>query len=256
MPRFFVPSANFDGDTVRITGDDARHIARALRMAVGETVTVCDMHGNAHICELVRITDAESTLKILSSRPSDTEPPLRTVLYQAFPKGDKMDYIVQKAVEEGVYAVVPFMSERCISRPDGAAVEKKIARWQRIALEAAKQCGRGVVPTVRSPLTYAQMLDEASHADIPCFCYEGDGTRSLREVLQTAHGEVQKSASAERAGGRDLSLVVGCEGGFSLAEAADAAAHGFALCALGKRILRCESASGFALACISYEFEL
>lgn len=256
MPRFFVPSANFDGDTVRITGDDARHIARALRMAVGETVTVCDMHGCAHTCELVRITDAESTLKILESCPSDTEPPLRTVLYQALPKRDKMDYIVQKAVEEGVYAIVPFLSERCISRPDSAAMEKKVARWQRIALEAAKQCGRGIVPAVRAPLTYAQMLDEASRAGVPCFCYEGDGTRSLREVLQTAHGELREHLHSGAEDFADLSLVIGCEGGFSLAEATDAAARGFALCALGRRILRCESASGFALACISYEFEL
>ena len=204
----------------------------------------------------MRITDTESTLRILESHPSDTEPPLRTVLYQAFPKGDKMDYIVQKAVETGAYAVVPFLSERCISRPDGAALEKKVARWQRIALEAAKQCGRGAVPTVRQPLTYAQMLAEASQTRIPCFCYEGDGTRSLREVLQTARSKTLQSSPDGAAQGADLSLVVGCEGGFSLAEASDAAASGFALCTLGKRILRCESASAFALACIAYEFEL
>lgn len=90
MPRFFVPSANFDGDTVRITGDDARHIARALRMAVGETVTVCDMHGTTHTCVLEKITDDGSTARIVESVPSDTEPPCPITLYQAFPKGDKM----------------------------------------------------------------------------------------------------------------------------------------------------------------------
>ena len=152
MPRFFVPSTGFDGDIVRITGDDARHIARALRMAAGETVTVCDMHGTTHTCVLERITDAASVARIVASTPSDTEPPYPVTLYQAFPKGDKMDAVVQKAVESGACAVVPFLSERCVSRPDDKSVEKKIARWQRIALEAAKQCGRGIIPEVRRPL--------------------------------------------------------------------------------------------------------
>ena len=192
MPRFFVPSANFDGDTVRITGDDARHIARALRMAVGETVTVCDMHGTTHTCVLEKITDDGSTARIVESVPSDTEPPYPITLYQAFPKGDKMDVIVQKAVESGACAIVPFLSERCVSRPDEKSVEKKVARWQRIALEAAKQCGRGIIPEVRRPLSYAQMLEEASAASLPLFCYEGDGTASLREVLAAADaGRVQ-----------------------------------------------------------------
>lgn len=246
MPRFFVPSANFDGDTVRITGDDARHIARALRMAVGETVTVCDMHGTTHTCVLEKITDDGSTARIVESVPSDTEPPYPITLYQAFPKGDKMDVIVQKAVESGACAIVPFLSERCVSRPDEKSVEKKIARWQRIALEAAKQCGRGIIPAVRRPLTYAQMLEEASAALLPLFCYEGDGTASLREVL----------AAADTGGTRSISLVIGSEGGFSGDEAAAAVQHGFHLCGLGRRILRCESASGFALACIAYAFEL
>ena len=162
MPRFFVPSTGFDGDIVRITGDDARHIARALRMATGETVTVCDMHGTTHTCVLERITDAASVARIVASTPSDTEPPYPVTLYQAFPKGDKMDAVVQKAVESGACAVVPFLSERCVSRPDDKSVEKKIARWQRIALEAAKQCGRGIIPEVRRPLSYAQMLEEAA----------------------------------------------------------------------------------------------
>lgn len=245
MPRFFVPSANFDGDTVRITGDDARHIARALRMAVGETVTVCDMHGTTHTCVLEKITDDGSTARIVESVPSDTEPPYPITLYQAFPKGDKMDVIVQKAVESGACAIVPFLSERCVSRPDEKSVEKKIARWQRIALEAAKQCGRGIIPAVRRPLTYAQMLEEASAASLPLFCYEGDGTASLREVL-----------AADTGGTRSISLVIGSEGGFSGDEAAAAVQHGFHLCGLGRRILRCESASGFALACIAYAFEL
>ena len=246
MPRFFVPSTGFDGDTVRIVGDDARHIARALRMAVGETVTVCDMHGMTHACVLEKITDEAATARIVASTPSDTEPPHPITLYQAFPKGDKMDVIVQKAVESGAFAVVPFLSERCVSRPDERSVGKKLERWQRIAHEAAKQCGRGIIPQVRRPLSYVQMLREASAASLPLFCYEGDGTASLRTVLSAADASRIQS----------VSLVIGSEGGFSGAEAAAAADAGLCLCGLGRRILRCESASGFALACIAYAFEL
>ena len=236
MPRFFVPSVNFEGKQVKITGSDAWHIARALRMAVGESVSVCDMHGGVHTTESVATAG---------------DPPVRIVLYQALPKGDKMDLIVQKAVEFGAYAVVPFVSERCISRPADDALEKKRVRWQRIALEAAKQCGRGIVPEVRNALSFCGMLERAATAPLVLFCYEGDGTRTLRAVLK----EVRPARFMQDEPPL-ISLVIGCEGGFSAAEAAAARAGGFHMCGLGRRILRCESASAFALACMSYEYEL
>ena len=251
MPRFFVPSEGFDEKNVSITGDDAWHIARSLRMAVGESITVCDPQGYEHVCTLQKITDDLVSASVLTSARSASEMPFDVVLYQALPKGDKMDLIVQKAVEEGVSRIVPFVSERCVSRPDGAALAKKCARWQRIALEAAKQCGRGRVPTVGAPLSYVQMLSDAAKASVGCFCYEGDGTVSLRTLLTKKHASVTASEPL-----REISLVIGSEGGFSEREAADAKDAGLALCGLGRRILRCESASGFALAWISYEFEL
>ena len=251
MPRFFVPSANFEGRQVKITGSDAWHIARALRMAVGETITVCDMHGGAHTCVLQRISDAEVLAEITQSTDVGSEPPVRIALYQALPKGDKMDLIVQKAVEFGVCAVIPFLSERCVSRPDPVALEKKRVRWQRIALEAAKQCGRGTVPEVRGALGFTDMLNLAADASLACFCYEGDGTRSLKTVLKEAKPVVFASLDEPV-----LSLIIGCEGGFSAAEADAACKGGLQMCGLGRRILRCESASGFALACMSYEYEL
>lgn len=252
MPRFFVPSTNIRDGRITITGDDAWHIARSLRMAVGEEITVCDMHGGTHRCVLRQIADTEVVAESLSYTESSSESPVRTVLYQAFPKGDKMDLIVQKAVESGVYAIVPFFSDRCISRPEGASLEKKMIRWQRIALEAAKQCGRGIIPKVCTPLSYKQMLADAKTASARCFCYEGDGTSSLKTTLNTFRAQFADLPPEMRT----LSLVIGSEGGFSGAEAAAAVQAGLALCGLGKRILRCESASGFALACIAYEFEL
>ena len=244
MPRFFVPSENFEQNSVKITGDDAWHIARSLRMAVGESITVCDMHGGVHECTLEKITDDEVTARIDCSTDAENESPVRITLYQALPKGDKMDVIVQKAVEMGVYSIVPFFSDRCISRPDAKSLEKKCVRWQRIALEAAKQCGRGIIPEIGKPLSYEGMLESAAEKSLGCFCYEGDGTRSLKSILDSAENVT------------DISLIIGSEGGFSQKEADQAEKSGICMAGLGKRILRCESASGFALACIAYRYEL
>lgn len=246
MPRFFVESENFDGTSIVINGDDAWHIARSLRMAVGEEIIVCTPDAKEHVCVLERITDESVKALVKESRRAKGEFPFKTVLYQALPKGDKMDTIVQKAVENGVSLIVPFLSERCVSRPDEKSLEKKRARWQRIALEAAKQCGRGVVPAVLGALSFSQMLEEAKTHKLCCFCYEGEDKKTLKNVLQ----------SVSLAQGDTVSVVVGSEGGFSEKEALSAHDAGASTCGLGERILRCESASSYALACISYEFEL
>ena len=159
MPRFFVSSENIEQSSVCITGDDAWHIARSLRMAVGENITVCDSEGCVHECILEKITDSAVTASICKSFAAESESPVHITLYQALPKGDKMDVIVQKAVEMGACKIVPFFSERCVSRPDAKSLEKKCVRWQRIALEASKQCGRGTVPEIGAPLSFKEMLE-------------------------------------------------------------------------------------------------
>lgn len=244
MPRFFVPSVNFSDDGVKICGDDARHIARSLRMAEGDTVTVCDMHGTEHECRLTKIRDEECTCEILSSKQGENEPPVRISLFMAYPKADKLEYIVQKAVELGASEIIPFESERCIKRPAPEKAEKNTQRLQRIASEAAKQCGRSVLPAVSAPITYSEVLKRAKDAELPIFCYEGDGTCSLKEILES------------RPDARTVSVVVGCEGGFSSKEAESAKDAGFMMANLGARILRCETAPSFALSSVIYFFEL
>ena len=130
MPRFFVSTENIADGSVTVCGDDAWHIARALRMAVGEHITVCDDVGNERECILEKISDTAVIAAVQSVRRAEGEMPFRTVLYQALPKGDKMDLIVQKAVEQGATEIYPFLSERCISRPDEKSLAKKIVRWQ------------------------------------------------------------------------------------------------------------------------------
>ncbi len=244
MPRFFVPSDQIEDGRVRILGDDAYHIARALRMAVGDTLTVADMRGGEHLCRLLSIRDTECLLEILESREGTSEPPIPITLYMAYPKGDKLETVIQKAVELGASRIVPFFSSRCIKRPKADGADKLRERLNRIATEAAKQCGRTLLPTVGDPLSYGQMLAAAKDADLPLFCYEGDGTRPLKELLIGAGTPTS------------IAVVVGCEGGFSRAEAEEAREAGLLPTGLGPRILRCETAPAYVLSSISYQFEL
>ena len=241
MQRFFVPPEAVEGDLVRIVGDDAFHISRSLRMKKGETISVCLPDRTLLCCELSSFSDGEVGATVLSRSVCTAEPPCRIHLYQALPKGDKMDVIVQKAVECGVTSVTPFESTFCIAKA-GASFEKKRERWNRIALEAAKQSGRGIVPQVAPLLSYEQMLRKASSASLSLFCYEGEGTEPLGRC---------PIASAE-----EISVIIGSEGGFSPEEARLAGEHGMFLVGLGERILRCETASAFVLACLSFIKEL
>ena len=244
MPRFFVPDSGFSESTVTITGSDARHISFALRMAAGEEITVCDMRGRSHTCRLTLLDGERVMAEILETQESENESPVRIHLFQAYPKSDKLELIVQKAVELGAFTVTPFESERCIKRPRAEKVAHITERLNKIAHEAAKQCGRSILPTVQAPISFDEMLREASAHPLCLFCYEGDGTKSLKDIC-LEHPDV-----------RELALVIGSEGGFSAKEAEAAEKAGLCMTGLGKRILRCETAPLFALSAISCLYEL
>jgi len=243
MPRFFVSEAV--GDTVKITGDDARHIARSLRMAVGDTVTVSDGEGRDFECRLTKIRDEECECDVLSSSESAGEPPVEITLFMAYPKGDKLETVIQKAVELGACRIIPFESSRCIKRPDRDKAQKIRARLSRIAEEAAKQCGRGSLVTVCDMMTFKEAVAAAAKDDLSLFCYEGESAVSVAKALSEAENCPEK-----------VSFMIGSEGGFSTAEAALAVEGGMKSVTLGSRILRTETASSFLLACLSYEFEM
>ena len=244
MPRFFVPSAQIKGNLVTLTGDDAHHISRALRMAAGEHITVVDSASREHDCVLCDFLADRVTATVVASQEGATEPPLRITLYQALPKGDKLDFVIQKSVECGVAAIYPFESERCVVRVKPEAEEKKRERRARIAVEAAKQSERGILPEVGRTLSFPDMLEAAAKADLALFCFEGEGTVPIGQILQG------------RRDVREIAVIVGSEGGFSLAEAEKAREQGLLPTGLGKRILRTETAPLFALSCISCLFEL
>ncbi|WRS26528.1 16S rRNA (uracil(1498)-N(3))-methyltransferase [Oscillospiraceae bacterium MB08-C2-2] len=235
MPRFFVDSVA--GETTSLFGADAAHITRSLRMRPGEALTLCDGRGMDYHCEILSAEADEVALRVLESCPSKSEPSLRLTLFQALPKGDKMEFIVQKAVELGVCSIVPVLTEFCVSRPDSKKWEAKQQRYARVALEAAKQSGRGVIPTVEPLCSFSQALACMKAAGQGILLYE-KAEAALSSVLEPSAGEI--------------SLMVGSEGGFSAGEAAQAREAGIRPALLGPRILRCETAPIAALSAVLY----
>lgn len=247
MPRFFVSQDQISDASITILGEDARHIGRSLRMAIGDSLVICDMKGNEYDCRVAAFDgDRAVTAQIIEKKHSENEPPCYIRLFQALPKGDKLDTVIQKAVECGVSEIIPFESERCVVKMRADGEERKNERRARIAAEAAKQCGRSVLPSVQRTVGYAEMLRMACESELCLFCYEGEGTRPLGKILQGFSAHLPTS----------ISIVIGSEGGFSIAEAEAAKCAGVQMTGLGKRILRTETASSFVLSCLVCATEL
>ena len=244
MPRFFIKASASLGDSIELSGADAHHISYSLRMAAGETITVIDGEGQGYVCRLSSLDGERVTATVLSPLKESGESPIEVHLFQAYPKSDKLEFIIQKAVELGVCDITPFESERCIKRPNKDKVAHVLERQTRIAVEAAKQCGRGLLPRVHAPVSFAEMLQAAKEYPLALFCHPGEGTVSLRQTL-CAHPDVRR-----------IAIVVGSEGGFSEHEFERAKSEGLIPTGLGARVLRCETAPLFLLSAISYAYEL
>ena len=230
MPhRYF--TTEIQGQQAFLSGADARHLAVVLRAKPGMNVTLCDGRGTDYACAVRSAEPDRVKLEILSSRPSASEPSVSVTLYVGYPKQDKLEWIIQKAVELGAVEIVPFFSRFCVAAPKKE--EAKNERYNRIAFEAAKQAGRGVIPRVSMPLSYAQMLEQAASKDRALLCYEAGG-EPLLSRLEGASGA--------------LAIITGSEGGFSTEEADAAVRAGCVPVTLGPRILRCETAPLAALA--------
>lgn len=248
MPRFFLPPSDCRGDFIALSGGDAYHVSRSLRMAVGDGLTVCDGSGSDIVCVIDSFSEGKVLLRVTERRRSVSEMPVAVTVYQALVKGDRLDTAVRKSVECGASEIVLFEGERSILRAD-ALNAGKLERYRRIAAEAAGQSGRGIVPAVsfcgggEKPAGFREAADSAAKSEISLFCYEGETDMPIGRALP---GSPPAS----------LSFIIGPEGGFSLSEAGYAAERGLTAVSLGKRILRTESAAPFVLACISFKYEL
>ncbi len=239
MTRFFVEPAQLDLENPVLTGENAKH-AKVLRLKCGEELLLCDGQGRECLCAVASLSDGEIGLEVVRRRSSETEAKVRVSVYMAFPKAEKLEHVIQKATELGAYEIVAFPSARCISRPDEKSLSKKLDRWQRIAASAAEQSGRGVIPQVLTLPSYKAALERAGYADKALLFYENERATTLRMALQSGPYET-------------VSLLTGPEGGLEEAEVKQAMDAGLAVCTLGKRILRCETAPLCALSAIMYD---
>ena len=235
MPRFF--TNEIDEGNITLTGSDADHIGRSLRMRPGEPLTVCCC-GIDYNCVISRITADTVYLDLTEKVRCAAEPDIEVTLFQAVPKQDKLEHIIQKSVELGVSRIVPVLTRRCISRPDERDFTKKLPRLNKIAAEAAKQSGRGMIPEVAPIVDWKTAVRMMAQLDMTVLLYEEKGGCSFGDI---------DFSDVKTAG-----LVVGSEGGFDSSEVAEADSDSIRRVWLGNRILRCETAPITALSILMF----
>lgn len=237
MPRFFIAGTNMLGGLAIMRGRDAEHV-HVLRMRAGEDLTICDGEGTDYKCRLVKVDKEQVEAEVIDVVRCPAEPSVNVTVLCGLPKGDKTDYIIQKCVEAGACEILFFSSSRCVAKLGNG--EKKLERWQRIAEEAAKQSGRGIIPRVGWAGELADAFNVAIKKDVGLFMYETGEREALNAVL-----EENKTAQT-------AAIITGPEGGFEPFEAELAKIVGLHICSMGERILRCETAPVVALTATMY----
>lgn len=243
MHRFKVDPGNINDGFITLDNDDLKHLRQVLRLGAGDVVRVFDGNGIEYEAELISVDKNKALAKVISSFSPETEPDVKVTLFQGVPKGEKMDLIIQKTVELGIFRIVPVLTERTVVKLDEKARERKAERWSKIAAEAAKQCKRAYIPEVLKPVDFDEALNLAEGCGATIVLYENEEKKCLKELLKCY--TINKI--------RDIAMFVGSEGGFSAAEVGKCQNKGFNIAGLGKRILRTETAAICVASIIMYE---
>lgn len=247
MLHIFVDPAQMKGDLLYVTGKDVNHIKNVMRLKQGDEISVrTGQDDREYRYGIEEFTDSEVVCRLRFVKEADVELPVKVYIFQGLPKADKMELIIQKAVELGAAEIIPVQMRRCVVKLDGAKKTKKTQRWQAIAESAAKQSRRAVVPLVREPMT----MEEAVR-----FAEQNTDVRLLPYELQEADGSTREVMDGIREGSA-VSIFIGPEGGFDPAEVELARKAGVVPISLGKRILRTETAALVALSFLIYHFEI
>ena len=246
MQRFFVEPHQIDegAHQIHILGRDVNHISNVLRMKQGEELWISDGGKKEYRCTIEDFSSDEVLLHIIYAQEPDYELPSRIYLFQGLPKADKMELIIQKAVELGAYEVIPVETKRCVVKLDGKKAAKKVERWKQIAESAAKQSKRMLIPNVHEVLTFKEALKYAEAMDIRLIPYElAKGMQETKEIL----ADIQP--------GQSVGIFIGPEGGFEEKEVETAISEGAKPITLGKRILRTETAGLAILSVLMFQLE-
>ena len=245
MYQFFVEPSQMQGNRVVITGKDFNHIKNVLRMKTGEELAVSNgTDGKEYRCGIEEFTEDEVICTLRFVKEDALELPAKVYLFQGLPKADKMELIIQKAVELGVYQVIPVSCKRAVVKLDEKKAKSKIARWQGIAEAAAKQSKRGIIPEVKDVMTMKQAIAYSRQCQVKLIPYElAEGMEKTKEIISSLKP------------GEDVAIFIGPEGGFEEAEVQAAMESGIVPITLGKRILRTETAGMTVLSWIMYQLE-
>lgn len=243
MYQFFVEDTQIGKEYITITGGDVNHIKNVLRMRPGEKIRVSSRSGQDFFCEIAELTDDFVQADILDEEAPSTELPSRIYLFQALPKGDRMESVIQKAVELGVYEIIPVAMRYCVVKLDEKKAAKKVERWQAISETAAKQSKRSLVPRIHPVMNFKDALAYAGSCDVNLVPYENE--RGM-EATEEALGKLQP--------GRSVSILIGPEGGFSEQEIEEARRE-MDVISLGRRILRTDTAALCAMSMVMLRLE-
>ena len=244
MYQFFVDDAQIGREFVTITGEDVNHIKNVLRMKAGEKIRISNQQGRDYYCEISEVTDTFVQADILNEDAASTELPSKIYLFQGIPKGDRMETVIEKAVELGVYEIIPVAMKYCVVKLDAKKEAAKVARWQKQAEAAAKQSKRSIIPKIHPVMSYKEAVEYAMQCDVRLVPYENErGMQGTREALSTIKA------------GTSVSVMIGPEGGFAEDEIAQVK-DSMQVISLGKRVLRTDTAGIAVMSMLMLELEM
>jgi 16S rRNA (uracil1498-N3)-methyltransferase len=247
VQRYFVNQRAIENRFV-IEGDDRHHILKVMRMEIGDKIICVDPRGDTAVCEIAKITDEQVVADVVQWKDEKSELPVTISIASGLPKGDKLEWIIQKGTELGAHEFIPFSARRSVVKWDEKKAAKKLERWQKIAKEAAEQSHRGMVPEIISPMNFKALIENSKKFHYRLVAFEEESRSGETSILSAT---LQKMKP-----GDSLLIVFGPEGGLAEEEVQVLQENHFVLCGLGPRILRTETAPLYALAAISYHFEL
>lgn len=248
MQRYFVKNHQITEGKIKISGDDAHHISRVMRMKPGEAIICCSEDGQVARSEIQEITDDLCLVRIVEWIDENKELPVFVTIAQGLPKGDKLELIVQKGTELGASCFLPFFASRSIVKWDEKKGRKKVERLEKIAKEAAEQSHRTIVPEIKNPVDFKSLLKESGNYTYKIVAYEEDAKQGEKSNLSAILSKLTRNDS--------LLAVIGPEGGLTEEEVSELRKNDFITCSLGQRILRTETAPLYLLAAVSYHTEL
>ncbi len=249
MPKFFVTQEQINGETIKIVGQDVNHIKNVLREKVGDELTICNSSKEQnYLCEIIGISEESIKCKIIKTLENNVESKIKVTIMQGLPKADKMELVIQKSVELGVYDIIPIEMKRCVVKLTDKDKPKKIQRWQKIAEVAAKQCGRDRIPKIETIINVKNICNLLEKYDIVLVAYEKETENTIKHELKNIKEKSEKQEIK-------IAIIIGPEGGIAPEEVEQLKKDGAKSITLGKRILRTETVALNVLSIIMYELE-